>query len=112
MSALAVCGRGPMLAAIIFAWTTAAFAADGRPSGAVSASEVIAARQSAVRAAQALQTAGATRQAVAAAGGIAQPSEVFANPFRAYPPSCLSGFLPFRSFPQNNTDPAPQQQTL
>jgi len=72
----------------------------------------MAARQSAKASAQALQPAGAKRQAVATAGGKAQPSEIFANPFRAYPPSCLSDGLPFGQFPQSNGDPAPQQQTL
>lgn len=112
MSALAVCWRGSALTAMVFACTTAAFAADSTPSRTVSASEVFAARQSAVATAQALQPAGAKRQAVAASGGTAQPSELFANPFRAYPPSCLGDGLPFRSFPQSNGDPAPQQQQL
>ena len=112
MSATSVCWRRPALAAIVFACTTTAFAAEGTPSRTVSASAVMAARQSAVAAAQALQPVGARRQAVATAGGTAQPAEIYANPFRAYPPSCLGDGLPFRSFPQSNGDPAPQQQTL
>src|SRR5512144_1968459 len=110
MSFTAVCWRAPALATLVFACTTAAFAADGAPSRAVSASEVLAARQSAIAAAPALQAAAGKRRAVA--GGNAQPSEIYANPYRAYPPSCLSDGLPFRDFPQANGDPAPQQQTL
>jgi len=112
MSLIAVIWRAPALAAIVFACTTAAFAADGAPSRAVSTSEVIAARQSAVAAAQALQPPAAKRRAVATSGGTAQPSEIYANPFRAYPPSCLADGLPFRAFPQSNGDPAPQQKAL
>lgn len=111
MSATTVRWRRPALASIVLACTATAFAADGTPSRAVSASEIFAARQSAVAAAQALQPAGARRQAVAA-GGTTQPSEIYANPFRAYPPSCLGDGLPFRTFPQSNGDPAPQQQQL
>ena len=112
MSAVTVCWRDSALAAIVFACATTAFAAEGAPSRAVSASEVFAARQSAVAAAQARQPAGARRQTVAAPGGTTQPSEVYANPYRAYPPSCLGDGLPFRSFPQSTGDPAPQQQQL
>ncbi len=112
MSAVVVSRRASVLAAILFACSTTALAAEGVPSSALSAGAVFEARQSAVAAAQALQPADARRQAVAAPGGTGQPSEVFANPYRAYPPSCLGDGLPFRSFPQSNGDPAPQQQTL
>jgi len=73
---------------------------------------VFAARQSAVAAAQALQPAGARRHTVATSGATALPAEIFANPFRAYPPSCLGDGLPFQSFPQSQGDPAPQQQQM
>jgi hypothetical protein len=110
MSAVTACSRGIALAAIVLACATNASAAEAAPS--TSASEMFAARQSAAPAAQALQPAGARRHAVAASGAAARPSEIIANPFRAYPPSCLGDGLPFRSFPQSNGDPAPQQQTL
>jgi hypothetical protein len=112
MSVAAICRRGSALAAIVLASATSALAAEGAPSRAVSANEVFAARQSAVAAAQALQPAGARRHAVATSGGAAQPTEIFANPFRAYPPSCLGDGLPFQSFPQSQGDPAPQQQQM
>lgn len=112
MSSTAICWRRAALPAILFACTTAAFAAESPSSRAVSANQVMAARQSAIAAAQALLPAGARRQAVATAGAAAQPAEIFANPYRAYPPICLADGLPFRQFPQSNGDPAPQQQTL
>jgi len=112
MSFIAVNLRRPALAAIAFACATSAFAAEPIVSRAVSASDIMAARQSASAAAKALQPAAAKRQTVATPGGTAKPSEIFANPFRAYPPSCLGDGLPFREFPQSQGDPAPQQQTL
>ena len=36
-----------------------------------------------------------------------QPAEIFANPTRAYPPSCLTMACRFRSFRQRQCDPAP-----
>lgn len=73
----------------------------------------MAARQSALATAQALgPSATAKRQVVTTASGTTHAGEIYANPFRAYPPSCLGDGLPFRSFPQSNGDPAPQQQTL
>ncbi|HZX91717.1 MAG TPA: hypothetical protein VFE67_13840 [Rudaea sp.] len=111
MSSIAVDWRCPALAAIAFACATSAFAAEGTASRAVSASPAMAARESALASAQALPSAGAKRQAVAATA-TNQPSEIYANAFRAYPPSCLSDGLPFRTFPQSTGDPAPQQQTL
>ncbi len=105
--------RSPALAAIAFACATSAFAAESAPGRSVSASQVMAARQSAVATAQAVQPAGcpdATR--LPRPAGLGQPNEIYANAFRAYPPSCLVDGLPFRAFPQSNGDPAPQQQTL
>jgi len=114
MSSNAVSWGSSALATLVFACSTAAFAADGASSRAVSASEVMAARQSAKATAHALQPAAAKRQAVATTGGTAKPSEIFANPYRAYPPSCLAdGLSPlFRNFPQSTGDPTPQQQSL
>jgi hypothetical protein len=114
MFALAVCWRGSALAGIVFACATSALAAETATDRSVSASQVMAARQSAMAVGQALtQSAkGAKRQAVTTAAGTTLPGEVYANPFRAYPPSCLGDGLPFRTFPQSNGDPAPQQQTL
>ena len=110
MSSIAVCWRGSALTALLVACTTAAFAAEGTPSRAVSASAVMAARQSALATAQgANQKPRGARQAAA---GTTQAGEIYANPFRAYPPSCLGDGLPFRTFPQSTGDPAPQQQSL
>jgi hypothetical protein len=113
MSSIAVSWRGPALAAIALACATSAFAAEGGANRSVSASQVMAARQAALVTAQTLnRSARGTRQAVTAAAGTNQPSEIYANPFRAYPPSCLGDGLPFRTYPQSNGDPAPQQQSL
>ena len=70
---------------------------------------VLAARQSAAAAGAAMTAH--SRQAMTAEAPAAA-SEIAANPYRAYPPSCLSDGLPFRSFPQTVNDPAPVQATL
>jgi hypothetical protein len=112
MSFIAADWRRPALAAIAFACATSAFAAEGTTYRAVSASQIMAARQSALVNAQTLNPSPTAKRQAVKAASTAQPTEIFANPFRAYPPSCLGDGLPFRSFPQSNGDPAPQQQTL
>jgi hypothetical protein len=44
--------------------------------------------------------------------GTTRANDIFANPNRAYPPSCLSDGLPFGVFRQFNSDPAPQQKQM
>jgi len=48
----------------------------------------------------------------ASAPGTAAPNDVFANPNRAYPASCLSDGLPFGFFRQSPNDPAPLQKQM
>jgi len=48
----------------------------------------------------------------AAAPGKTRPNDIFANPNRAYPPSCLVDGLPFGVFRQSPNDPAPLQQQM
>ena len=47
-----------------------------------------------------------------AAPATARANDIFANPNRAYPPSCLSDGLPFGVFRQFNSDPAPLQKQM
>ena len=49
-------------------------------------------------------------RATARAGNGTGPSEVFANPYRAYPPSCLNNGL--SNYPPSGNDPAPLQTPL
>lgn len=74
-----------------------------------SVQDVLAARQSATAAGSAMTAH--SRQATTASAPDAA-NEIYASPYRAYPPSCLSDGLPFRSFPQTPTDPAAVQATL
>jgi hypothetical protein len=48
----------------------------------------------------------------AAAAGTTRPNDIFANPNRAYPASCLVDGLPFGVFRQSPNDPAPLQQQM
>ena len=48
----------------------------------------------------------------AAAPGKTRPNDVFANPNRAYPASCLVDGLPFGVFQQSPSDPAALQQQM
>ena len=112
MYSTAVFWRSPALAAIALACATSAFAAEGAANRTASASPVMAARQSALATAQTLNRPAGARQALTAAAGTTQAGEIYANPFRAYPPSCLGDGLPFRTYPQSTGDPTPQQQSL
>ena len=112
MYSTAVFWRSPAFAAIALACATSAFAAEGAANRTVSASQVMAARQSALATAQTLNRPAGARQALTAAAGTTQAGEIYANPFRAYPPSCLGDGLPFRTYPQSTGDPTPQQQSL
>jgi hypothetical protein len=47
-----------------------------------------------------------------AAPGTAGANDIFANPTRAYPASCLGDGLPFGVFRQSPNDPAPQQKQM
>jgi len=112
MYSTAVFWRSPALAAIALACATSTFAAEGAANRTASASQVMAARQSALATAQTLNRPAGARQALTAAAGTTQAGEIYANPFRAYPPSCLGDGLPFRTYPQSTGDPTPQQQSL
>ena len=112
MYSTAVFWRSPALAAIALACATSAFAAEGAANRTASASQLMAARQSALATAQTLNRPAGARQALTAAAGTTQAGEIYANPFRAYPPSCLGDGLPFRTYPQSTGDPTPQQQSL
>jgi len=89
---LALAGAGAFLLV-----STSAFAIDGK---------VASAR------AQALQQLSANASTGRTAGHGAAPGEVYANDYRAYPPSCLENGVPFRNFPQSQNDPAPVQTTF
>jgi len=75
------------------------------PALAAGASSVAAVR------AQALQEATKNLVRPAPRAGAA-PNEVFANPYRAYPGSCLNDGLPFQQFPQSANDPAVLQTSI
>jgi hypothetical protein len=78
----------------------------------------LAAASSAARDPASVAKANASMQAAlsparrAAAPGTTRPNDIFANPTRAYPPSCLVDGLPFGVFRQSPSDPAPLQQQM
>ncbi|MBS0571108.1 MAG: hypothetical protein JSS28_10900 [Proteobacteria bacterium] len=89
------------LLSCIIAATALATAADGRAANAAGAApQVDLARAQQVRAqmqAQANQARDAAQKTGAAGARLdgAKPAELFANPYRAYPPSCLNSPMPF-----------------
>lgn len=87
------------------AFGPAAVAAAGIVRDPVAVEQARAAMQAAVSASRA--AAGA--RSVPGKNGV---NDVFANPYRAYPASCLSDGLPFGIFQQSQSDPQPQRQQL
>lgn len=65
-----------------------------------------------VSAEQARASMQAALNASRVARGSNQANDAYANPYRAYPASCLSDGLPLGDFKQFTSDPAPQQKQL
>jgi hypothetical protein len=105
--------RGVAVFALIGLMLSAAnaFAQTATTGGAQRDRAAVAQANASIQAAMATARSAASA-AVVAGPGPTKPNDVFPNPNRAYPPSCLGDGLPFGEFRQFSSDPAPLQQQL